>query len=86
MLINMKNFKTFYEVQTASHPKEIIQPPHQPPPPPPPTSSNQIKTYYVFGTKILLQRYTELYRYFLSKRLKSEVLGRHEMMQRKCFF
>ena len=36
MLINMKNFKTFYEVQTASHPKEIIQPPHQPPPPPPP--------------------------------------------------
>ena len=35
MLINMKNFKTFYEVQTASHPKEIIQPPHQPPPPPP---------------------------------------------------
>ena len=35
MLINMKNFKTFYEVQTASHPKEIIQPPHQPPPPHP---------------------------------------------------
>ena len=82
MLINMKNFKIFYEVQTASHPKEIIQPPHQPTP----TPSNQVKTYYVFGTKILLQRYTELYRYFLSKRLKSEVLGRHEMMQRKCFF
>ena len=64
MLINMKNFKTFYEVQTASHPKEIIQPPHQPTS----TPSNQVKTYYVFGTKILLQRYTELYRYFLSKR------------------
>ena len=40
----MKNYKTFYETQTASRHKEIIQPPPTP-------VSHQIKSYYVFETK-----------------------------------
>ena len=78
--IKMKNCKTLYEVQTASHLKEIFQ---SPPPQPTP---HQIKSYYVSGTKILLRRYTELYKHLLSKRFKNAVLGRQEMMQCKCYF
>ena len=50
----MKNCKTFYEAQTASCLKEIIQPPPNPQPIP-----YQTKSYYVFRTKIFLRRYTE---------------------------
>ena len=32
--VKIKNFKTFYETQTASHLKEIIQPPNHPLPSP----------------------------------------------------
>ena len=78
--IKMKNCKTLYEVQTASHLKEIFQ---SPPPQPTP---HQIKSYYVSGTKILLRRYTEIYRHLLSKYFKDAVLGRQEMMQCKCYF
>ena len=78
--IKTKNCKTLYEVQTASHLKEIFQ---SPPPQPTP---HQIKSYYVSGTKILLRRYTEIYRHLLSKYFKDAVLGRQEMMQCKCYF
>ena len=70
--IKMKNCKTFYEAQTASCPKGNH-----------PASPNQIKSYYVSGTKILLQRYTEIYRHLLSMCFKNAVLGRQEMMQCK---
>ena len=44
--IKMKNCETFYETQTASHLKEIIQslpiPPPPPPPPPPPIPPDKI--------------------------------------------
>ena len=43
----MKNCKTFWKVQTASHLKENIQSPHIPPP-------HQIKPYCVSGTKFSL--------------------------------
>ena len=48
----MKNCKIFYEAKTASRIKEIIQPSPQPTP-------HQIKSYYISGTKIFLQRYTD---------------------------
>ena len=51
MSTKMKNCKTFYEAQTASRPSGN----HSAPP-------NQIKSYYVSGTKIFLQRCTEIYR------------------------
>ena len=69
----MKNYKTFYECQTASRLKEIFQP-------------SQIKSYYVFETKIFLVRYTEIYRHLLLKCSKNAVLGRQEMVQCKYFF
>ena len=53
----MKNFKTFYEAQTASRHKEIIQPL-----PNPTFQPYQIKFYYVSATKTILRRnarYTE---------------------------
>ena len=46
----MKNCKTFYEVQTASHLKLIIQPP--PLPPTTPSTPHKIKAYYVSGKKV----------------------------------
>ena len=52
-------------------------------PPPPP---HQIKSYYIFGTKIFLIRYTEIYKHLLSKCFKNAVLGCQEMVQCKCFF
>ena len=76
----MKNCKTIYEAQTASRFKDIIQPP----PPPPPL--HQIKSYYVFGTKMFLRRYTEIYGHLLSKCFKNAVLDRQKMGQCKCFF
>ena len=79
--IKMKNCKTFYEAQTASCLKEIIQPPPDSQPIP-----NQTKSYYVFGTKIFLWRYTEIYRHLLSKYYKNAVLWRQEMVQPKFFF
>ena len=54
----MKNCKTLYEAQTASRLKEIIQSLS--------THPHQIKHYYVFGTKIFLRSYTEIYRHLLS--------------------
>ena len=78
--IKMKNCKTLYEVQTASHLKEIFQ--SLPPQPTP----HQIKSYYVSGTKILLRRYAEICRHLLSKCFKNAVLGRQEMTQCKCYF
>ena len=77
----MENCKTFYEVQIASHLKEIIQPPLNPL-----IFFHQIKPYYVSGTSIFLQGYTEIWRHFLSKCFKNAVLGRREMVQCKCFF
>ena len=79
--IKMKNCKTFYEAQTASCLKEIIQPPPNPQPIP-----YQTKSYYVFRTKIFLRRYTETYRHFLSKCFKNAILWRQEMVQLICFF
>ena len=76
--IKMKNCKTFYETQTASCLKEIIQPP-QPPIPPD-------KILIRLWNKNFLERYTEIYRYLLSKCFKKVVLGRQEMVQCKCFF
>ena len=66
----MKNCKTFYEIQKAGCLKEIIQPP---------PTYHQIKSYYVFETKIFLGKYTEIYRHLLSKCFKKVVLGRQEM-------
>ena len=60
----MKNCKTFYEVQTVNHLKQIIQPP--PLPPTTPSTPHKIKAYYVSGKKVFLRRYTEIYRHFLS--------------------
>ena len=77
--IKMKNCKTFYEGQTVSLVKEIIQPLHHP-------SLNQIKSYYGSGAKIFLRRYTEIYRHLLSKCFRNAVLERQEMMQCKFFF
>ena len=74
--IKLKDCKILYETQTASHLKEIIQPP---------ATHHQIKSYYVFETKIFLTRYTELYRHLLSKCFKKVVLGRQEIGQCKCF-
>ena len=55
--IKMKNCKSFYEAQTASCLKEIIQPP-----PNPQLTPHQIKSYYVFGKKNYgdIQKYTEI--------------------------
>ena len=56
--IKMKNCKSFYEVQTASCLKEIIQPlPNLQPIP------HQIKSYYVFRKKIYgdIQKYTDIW-------------------------
>ena len=77
--IKMKNCKTLYEVQTASHLKEIFQ---SPPPQPTP---HQIKSYYVSGTKILIRRYTKIYRHLISKCFKNAVFGRQAMIQCKCY-
>ena len=52
----------------------------------PPSPPHQIKSYYVFGTKIFLIRYTEIYKNLLSKCFKNAVLGCQEMVQCKCFF
>ena len=43
------------------------------------------KSYYVFGTKIFLRRYTEMYRHLFSKCFKNAVLGRQEMVQCNFF-
>ena len=77
----MKNYRTCYEALTASSIKKIIQPPPNPQPTP-----HRIKSYYVFGIKSFLRRYTEMYRHLLSKCFKNAVLGRQEMVQRKCSF
>ena len=79
--IKIKNCKIFYEAQTVSCLKEIIQPPPNTQPIP-----HQIKSYYVFGTKIFLRKYTEIYRHLILKCFKNAVLWRQEMMQPKCFF
>ena len=50
----MKNCKTFYEALTANCLKEIILPPPNSQP-----THHQTKSYYVFGTKIFLRRYTD---------------------------
>ena len=79
IFIKMKNCKTFYEAQTASHLKEIIQPPPNPPTPG--------KSYYFSRTKCsYIQRYTEIYRHLLSKCFKNAVPGRQEMVQYNVFF
>ena len=77
----MKNCKTFYESQTASHLQEIIQRS------PNPTPSDKMllrlskkKFLYTY-----IQIYTEIYRHLLSKYFKNGDLGRQEMVQCKCF-
>ena len=74
----MKNSKTFYEAQTADRFKKIIQPP----PNRFPTDKILLR---LWRTNIFLRRYTEMYRNLLSKRFKSVVLERQEMMQCKCY-
>ena len=83
MLKNSRISKTFNqnEARTASCLKKIIQFPQKPQ-----TTPNQIKSYYIFGIKIFLQRYTEIYRHLLPKCFKNTVFGRQEMVQRKCLF
>ena len=73
----MKNCTTFYEAQIASRLKEIILPP--------PTHPYQIKSYYVFKTKIFLRRYAGKYGHLLSKCFKNTFFGRQEMVQCKRF-
>ena len=68
----MKNCTTFYEAQIASRLKEIILPP--------PTHPYQIKSYYVFKTKIFLRRYAGKYGHLLSKYFKNTFFGRQEMV------
>ena len=46
---------------------------------------HQIKPYYVFGIKIFLRRYIEIYRHLLSICFKNTVLGRQEMVLNKYF-
>ena len=46
---------------------------------------HQIKPYYVFGIKIFLRRYIEIYRHLLSICFKNAVLGRQEMVLNKYF-
>ena len=74
--IKMKNCKTFCEAQTASRLMEIVQPPTKPNP-------TQIKSNYVFGTKIFLRRYTEVNGHLLSTCFENRVLERQEMVQCK---
>ena len=76
--IKMKNCKTLYEVQTASHLKEIFQPP--------PTHPSSDKILLCLWNKNFITRYTEKYRHLLSKYFKNAVLGRQEMIQCKCYF
>ena len=64
----MKNCEKFSETQTASHLKEIIQPAFPQPNP------QQTISYYVFGRKIFLWKYTEVYRHLFSKCFKNAVL------------
>ena len=80
-LIKMKNCKTFYEAQTASRFKKIIQPPptHNP-------TLCQIKSSCISGTKVFFRRYAEIYRHLLSKCFQNVVLRRHEMVQCKRYF
>ena len=79
----MKNCKTCYKAQTGSSLNKIIQsPPNSQLTCPPPPSD---KSHYVFGIKIFLRRYTEIYKHLLSNCFKNEVLERQEMVHRKCF-
>ena len=92
--VKMKNCKIFYETQTLSHLKEIIQlsPPHRNPYPHPyPTLPiPPDKILCVFETKLFsegdIQKYKVICRYLLLKCFKKVVLGRQEMMHCKCFF
>ena len=68
----MKYCTTFYEAQIASRLKKIILPP--------PTHPYQIKSYYVFKTKIFLRRYAGKYGHLLSKCFKNTFFGRQEMV------
>ena len=52
----------------------------------PKPTPHHIKSYYISGTKMFLRRYTEIYRYLLSKPFQNAVLGRQEMMQCKRYF
>ena len=55
---------------------EIVQPPTKPNP-------TQIKSNYVFGIKIFLRRYVEVYGHLLSTCFENRVLECQEMVQRK---
>ena len=76
--IEMNHRKTFYKAQTASHLRKFFSLP-QP-------IYHQIESYYLFETKIFLGRYTEIYRYLLTKFSKKVALGSQEMVQCKSFF
>ena len=78
--IKVKNCKSFYEAQTTSCLKEIIQPP--PPIPNPPPSDKIL--LHLWEKK--LGRYTEIYKHLLSKCFKNAVLWHQEMVQLKCVF
>ena len=80
ILIKIKSFKTFYEVQTASRLKQITQ--H---PPPRHHPSTRLKASYDSEKKIFLWRHTTIYRHLFSKCFKNTVLGLLEMMHCKCF-
>ena len=43
---------------------------------------HQIKSYYLFGTTIFLERHAEIYRCLLSKYCKNTVLEHQEMVQK----
>ena len=74
----MKNCKSFCEAQEVSCLKNYSASP-QPIP-------QQIKSYYVSGTNIVIRGYIEIYGYLLSKCFKNAVLGHHERVQCKYFF
>ena len=72
--IKMKNCKAFYRSKQQAALKKLFSLSPSPP------LSHQIKCYCVFGTKIFLRRYPELYIHLLSQCFKNAVLGHQGMV------
>ena len=75
----MKNCKRFYKAQAASLLRRLFSlSPHRP--------RHQMKSYYVFRTKIFWRICTEISRHLLWKCFKKAVFGPEEIMQCAYFF
>ena len=77
--IKMKNCKTFYEGQTVSRVKQIIQPLHH-------LSPKPDKILLRLWNKKFLTEYTERYRHLLLKCFQNAVLGRQGRCSTNVFF